>query len=106
MDAGPYRLRRYGNDRRAACDSIGAARALSSAHRARFQTKLPGRSHYRPGGTICGNDPRRRQLSMVLDSVRLRSMSPSERSIVVARLASLLLEAAGVAAGEYDDDEH
>jgi hypothetical protein len=47
-----------------------------------------------------------RQLSMALDSVRLRSMSPSERSAVLARLASLLLEAAGVAAGEYDDDEH
>jgi hypothetical protein len=47
-----------------------------------------------------------RQLSMALDSVRLRSMSPSERSVVLARLASLLLEAAGVAAGEYDDDEH
>jgi hypothetical protein len=43
---------------------------------------------------------------MALDSVRLRSMSPSERSVVLARLASLLLEAAGVAAGEYDDDEH
>ena len=43
---------------------------------------------------------------MALDSVRLRSMSLSERSAVLARLASLLLEAAGVAAGEYDDDEH
>ena len=52
MDAGSCRLRRYGNDRRAACDSIGAARASSSAQRARFQRKLPGRSHYRPGGTI------------------------------------------------------
>jgi hypothetical protein len=47
-----------------------------------------------------------RQLSMTLDSVRLRGMSPSERSTVLARLASLLLEAAGVAAGECDDDEH
>jgi len=47
-----------------------------------------------------------RQLSMTLDSVRLRDMSPSERSTVLARLASLLLEAAGVAAGECDDDEH
>jgi hypothetical protein len=43
---------------------------------------------------------------MALDSARLRGMSPSERSAVLARLASLLLEAAGVAAGEKDDDEH
>jgi hypothetical protein len=47
-----------------------------------------------------------RQLSMALDSVRLRGMSPSERITVLARLASLLLEAAGVAARESDDDEH
>ena len=47
-----------------------------------------------------------RQLSMALDPVRLRSISRSERSAVLARLASLLLEAAGVEAGEYDDDEH
>ena len=46
-----------------------------------------------------------RQLSMVLDSVRLRGMSPSERGAVLARLAGLLLEAAGVAVGERDDDE-
>jgi hypothetical protein len=46
-----------------------------------------------------------RQLSIPFDSGRLRGMSPSERSTVLARLASLLLEAAGVAAGERDDDE-
>jgi hypothetical protein len=46
-----------------------------------------------------------RQLSIAFDSGRLRGMSPSERSTVLARLASLLLEAAGVAAGESDDDE-
>ena len=46
-----------------------------------------------------------RQLSMALDSVRLRGMSPSERRTVLARLAGLLLEAAGVAVGERDDDE-
>lgn len=45
-----------------------------------------------------------RQLSMALDSPRLRGMSPSERSTTIARLASLLLEAAGVAAGERADD--
>jgi hypothetical protein len=43
---------------------------------------------------------------MALDSVRLQGMSPSERSTVLARLASLLLEAAGTAAGKCDDDEH
>jgi len=32
-------------------------------------------------------------------------MSPSERSTALARLAGLLLEATGVAAGENDDDE-
>ena len=47
-----------------------------------------------------------RQLSIPFDSARLRGASPSERSTVVARLASLLLEAAGVAAGERDDDGH
>ena len=47
-----------------------------------------------------------RQLSMTLDSVRLRGMSPSERSTVLVRMASLLLEAAGIAAGEKEDDEH
>jgi hypothetical protein len=46
-----------------------------------------------------------RQLSMVLDSVRLRGMSPSERKAALARLAGLLLEAAGVAVRENDDDE-
>jgi hypothetical protein len=48
--------------------------------------------------------PAPRQLSMALDSARLRGMSPAERGMVLARLASLLLEAAGVAAEERDDD--
>ncbi len=46
-----------------------------------------------------------RQLSRPFDSVRLRGMSPSERRIALARLASLLLEAADVAAGKRDDGE-
>jgi hypothetical protein len=46
-----------------------------------------------------------RQLSLVLDSVRLRGMSLSERGVVLARLSGLLLEAAGVAVREHDDDE-
>jgi hypothetical protein len=46
-----------------------------------------------------------RQLNIPFDSGRLRGMSPPERRIALARLASLLLEAADVAAGERDDDE-
>ena len=46
-----------------------------------------------------------RQLSMPFDSARLRGMTPAERRISLARLASLLLEAAGVAAGESDNGE-
>lgn len=47
-----------------------------------------------------------RQLSIPLDSGRLRGMSTSERRTVLTRLASLLMEAAGVETGERDDDEH
>ncbi len=46
-----------------------------------------------------------RQLSMSFDPRRLRGMSPSERSTTLARLVNLLLEAAGVATGERDDDK-
>jgi hypothetical protein len=46
-----------------------------------------------------------RQLSMPFDSASLRGMSPAERRISLARLASLLLEAAGITAGESDDGE-
>lgn len=44
------------------------------------------------------------QLSMALDPVRLRGLSPSERRAVIALLAGLLLEAGGVAARESDND--
>ena len=46
-----------------------------------------------------------RQLSISFDSGRLRGMSHSERSTTLARLVNLLLEAAGVATGERDDDK-
>jgi hypothetical protein len=46
------------------------------------------------------------QLSILFDSPMLRGMSPSERRTLLARLASLLLEAAGVATAEVHDDEH
>jgi hypothetical protein len=41
---------------------------------------------------------------MVLDSVRLRGMSLAERGAVLTRLSGLLLEAAGLAVREHDDD--
>lgn len=44
------------------------------------------------------------QLSIPFDSGRLRGMNASERRTVVARLTHLLLEAAGAAAEERDDD--
>ena len=44
------------------------------------------------------------QLGMPFDSARLRGMSPAERRTALGRLARLLLEAAGVAAVERDDD--
>jgi hypothetical protein len=46
-----------------------------------------------------------RQLSIPFDSARLRGMTPAERRISLARLASLLLEAANVVAEEGDDGE-
>ena len=42
---------------------------------------------------------------MPFDSGRLRGISPSDRRTALARLARLLLEAAGVAVEERDDDE-
>jgi hypothetical protein len=45
-----------------------------------------------------------RQLSMALDSVKLRGMNPDERALVVARLTNLLMEAAGIVAGDCGDD--
>ena len=46
-----------------------------------------------------------RQLSIPFDSRRLRGISPSDRRAALVRLTRLLLEAAGVAAEERDDDE-
>ena len=45
------------------------------------------------------------QLTMPFDSGRLRGMSVAERSTVLARMARLLLEAAGLATEERSDDE-
>ena len=46
-----------------------------------------------------------RQLSIVFDSIRLRGMSASERAKTIVCLANLLMQAAGVATGERDDDK-
>lgn len=46
-----------------------------------------------------------RQLSMPLDTPQMRGLSDAERSAVVARLATLLMAAAGVAAEESSHDE-
>ena len=46
-----------------------------------------------------------RQLSIPFDPARLRGMSPAERRLSLARLASLLLEAVGVTARESDNGE-
>jgi hypothetical protein len=46
-----------------------------------------------------------RQLTMALDSVSVRGMSPSEHRTALAQLAALLMEAAGIAAGEHGNDE-
>lgn len=44
------------------------------------------------------------QLSMALDSIALGGISAVERSAVIARLARLLMEAAGVESKESGDD--
>lgn len=44
------------------------------------------------------------QLTIALDSARLREMCPAERKEAIALLAGLLMEAAGVPAGRSGDD--
>ena len=56
-----------------------------------------------PAPTVLSVAPR--QLSIPFDSAKLRGMSPSERRAAVTRLASVLSEAANVAAEEGDDDQ-
>jgi len=46
-----------------------------------------------------------RQLSMPFDTPQMRGLSDAERSAAIARLATLLMAAAGVAAKEASDDE-
>jgi hypothetical protein len=46
-----------------------------------------------------------RQLSIPFDSTRLRGMTAAERRMSLVRLASLLLEAAGITGRESDNGE-
>jgi hypothetical protein len=71
--------------------------------------KVPvGATACQVGAYCCSRAPRcsSGDASIPSDSARLRGMSPSDRSTVLTRLASVLLEAAGVADGERGDDEH
>ena len=45
------------------------------------------------------------QLSIAFDSIQLRGLSPSERAKVLTHLARVLMQAAGAATGERDDDQ-
>jgi hypothetical protein len=56
-----------------------------------------------PAPTVLSAAPR--QLSIPFDSAMLRGMSPSERRAAITQLASVLLEAANVAAEEGNDDQ-
>ena len=47
-----------------------------------------------------------RQLSMVFDTAKLRGLTPPERTVIIVRLARILLEAAGVPMRERDDERH
>jgi hypothetical protein len=45
-----------------------------------------------------------RQLSMVFDAAKLRGLTPPERTVIIVRLARVLLEAAGIPVREQDDE--
>ena len=48
---------------------------------------------------------RQLKLCIMFDSIRLQGMNASERTKVIACLANLLVQAAGVVTKERDDDE-
>lgn len=58
-----------------------------------------------PSSTHTPSQSRQRQRSLMLDIDRVSAMSAGDRARTVAQLAHLLLQAAGVAVGEPDDDE-
>ena len=110
MDARPCRLRR---------NVVGAPRvklaALAELHQLLVEcgfrrnsrddpTIVQEEQHEKlPAPAVLSAAPR--QLSIVFDLARLRGMTFSERRIAVARLASLLLEAANIAAEELEDHQ-
>jgi hypothetical protein len=47
-----------------------------------------------------------RQLSISFETIPIRGMLPTERMKIIVHLANILLQAAGAAAGDGDDDEH
>lgn len=49
--------------------------------------------------------PTPHQFSLTFDAMQLQAMSRSERSKVLSCLANLLMQAAGAATEECDDDE-
>ncbi len=55
----------------------------------------------RPGTTLPAAP---RQLNLVLDDVRLQSMTTAQRQAVIKALAQLLLEASGAVTVEASDD--
>ena len=55
--------------------------------------------------TLAASSATPHQLSIPFDSATLLGMSPSERRAAVTQLASVLLQAANVAAEEGDDDQ-
>jgi hypothetical protein len=50
--------------------------------------------------------PKPKQLSIAFDAIQLQALNRSERTKVLSCLAHLLLQAAGVATKECDDDKH
>ena len=48
----------------------------------------------------------RRELSLALDCVKLRGISPPERAVIIVRLARMLLEAGGIPTREHDDERN
>jgi hypothetical protein len=67
---------------------------LRLARRTRFARRL---GHSLPAAP--------RQLDLILDDTRLRSMTLAERQVLLRALAWLLLEANGIAKGEVSDDD-
>lgn len=47
-----------------------------------------------------------RQLSISFETVPIRGLLPAERRKIIAHMANILLQAAGAAAKDGDDDEH